>query len=365
MRENKIPYFPFAGNEQRYEKWEKEPLTVLNSLQKAEEEMGFQFPEPLQKINKKEITPKEAVDIDSLPLTRPDCPNIVMGRPHAGEFIPEDLWQSATEEGKITLSMIDRGTEKIFRSAKIPSVGTKISRFIIDPNRPPLPNSKTPGSQAPGEVMWKTGITGKEMYQIGKQPTDEAITDLSERFYLPYYNAMMGNIGQLADRRKEKGERILVLDGHSFMTSKNEIFKPICQHYGIKDLQELPLFIIGDKDGLSCDRDIRDAFQKNLEENFKALKKEEQELLLRNSLSQRIVGVNEFMKGVRNVEFYGQRAEGINSIQLETSEGMHVDEVNNDYFNASYNERGLALVQQLLEKTCLDLDPLLKNGRKD
>ncbi|EKE15799.1 MAG: N-formylglutamate deformylase [uncultured bacterium] len=358
--------FPFAGTKERYEKWENESVAVANIIELSKREKGFNLPDSLQEIKDGKITPEKAVDIDNRALENSECPNVIFGRPHAGEFVPMELWEMVTEdEGKTTFPIIDRGTEFIFRNEKIPSVGTKISRFAIDPNRPPLPGMKMGKTKALGEVLWKKGISGNPMYKEGKIPTDEKITDLSERFYLPYYNGMMATVGSLIDRTKDKEERILVLDGHSFMISQNDIFKPFCEHYGIKDLKDLPLFIIGDRDGESCDEDIREIFAQTLQKNFEELSQEEQTFLFRNSGEKRLIGVNEYMKGVRNVQFfgdYGKKTGRVNSLQLELNEGMYVDEANGDYFNAEYNQRGLELVKKLIEKTVFDINPFLKNN---
>lgn len=356
----KIPNFPFVGNKERYNIWEKEKFTLSSVLDGARKDLNCDPVESLQKIEG-EITPEKSVDVDDRALQKKDCPNIIFGRPHAGEYVPADIWDCFAEEGKVTAAMIDRGTERIFRSEEIPSVGTKIARVFIDQNRPPLPGMRTKGSAAIGGVLWKKGLTGKLMYEQDKEPSDEDIRRFSERFYLPYYNSMMGTIGSVADRRENKKERILVVDGHSFMVSDNDFFKPVCEHYGIENLKELPLFIIGDLDGKSCDQDIRDLFEQSLQKNFDELNNEVKESLLKNSSSGKIVGVNEFMKGARNVDFFGQRSEGINAIQLEVNEGMFVDEVNRDYLNASYNYDNLKVVKRLIEKTCLDVNKFLKN----
>lgn len=354
------PNFPFLGNEKRYQMWEKESVQVVNTIESAEQELGVKLPKPLQKIDGGKITPEKAIDIDNGALREKNCPNIVFGRPHVGEYVPSELWKNATRDGKMTLPIIDRGTSEIFKSEKIPSVGTKISRFIADPNRPPLPGMKTKESKAPGEVLWKKSIMGTSMFDEKKILSDDEIKNLSEKFYLPYYNAMMSTIGSLADRRESKEERILVIDGHSFPISRDKEFKMIWDHYKIKDPDKLPLFIFGDMEGKSCDQDIKDAFIEILNKNFKKLNNNEQKMLFENSKNRRIIGENEYLKGARNVEFLGQRQEGVNSFQLELNESAYVDE-NGSYYDAEYNMEKLAIMKKLIERVCLEIDPILKN----
>ena len=356
--QEKISKFPYAGNKERRNKWEKEPTEVVNTIEVIAKEKGFNLPGPLQKIKSNELTPKEAVDIDDKPLQNSDCPNIVFGRPHAGEFVPKDLYLRSTDEAKKTLAMLDRGTDIVFESKKIPSVGTKIHRVIVDPNRAPLLEVEPKNPAALGKVLWYQGIFGEDMYEKGKEPTQEEVEEIVERFYLPYYNAMMGTIGSLADRRKETSERILVVDGHSFPTSKD--LQYVWDRYKIEKPEEMSLFIIGDREGESCDEDIRKAFVEALEKNFDALNDEEKEKVLKNSKCKKIVGVNEYLKGVHNVQFYGQRSEGVNSLQLELNENAFVDE-GGGYYDASYVDENIEIVRKLIEKTCLDIDSILKN----
>lgn len=353
MSPEKISTFPYAANSERYEKWEEGTVKVLNPL----EELGLPS---MQKIEGEALTPNKTVDIDDEALRDRNCPFVVFGRPHAGEFVPQELWEAATEEGKKSLAVIDRGTNDIFKSPKVPSVGTKMSRFIIDPNRPPLLGMAMDNKVAPGEVLWYKGVFGEEIYQEDKKPTKEKVQDMAESFYLPYHNGMMATVGSLADRRTNKSQRILVIDGHSFPISNN--FQAILNRYGIKNIKEFPLFIIGDKDGKSCDTDIRNAFIKALEDEFNKLEKKNQDLLLKNSESGRIVGVNEFLKGAHNVDFYGQRREGINAIQLEINEGMFVDEKEGDYFQSTIDRERVIIVKKMIEKAALAVDSVLKGS---
>jgi len=353
-----IPKLPYTGSEERYNKWEKEPIKVVNAIETVAKEKGFKLPKPLQQIKGSELTPNEAVDIDDKPLLDPNCPNIVFGRPHAGEYIPKDLYSRSTDEAKKSLAMVDRGTDIVFKSENIPSVGTKISRLVVDPNRAPLLEAEIENPAVLGKVLWYQGGFGEDMYEEGKEPTIEEVKEIVERFYLPYYNAMMGTIGSLADRRKNEDERILVLDGHSFPTSKD--LQYVWNRYKIEKPEEMSLFIVGDREGESCDEDIREAFVEALENNFEELSDEEREKVLKNSKCKKIVGVNEYLKGVHNVQFYGQRKEGVNALQLELNENLYVDE-NGSYYDASYDEENLEIIKRLVEKTCLDIDPILKN----
>lgn len=341
---------PFIGTKERYKKWETEPVTAINMLK----ELGLPS---LQKIEGKELTPEKAVDIDGRALESINYPNIIFGRPHAGEFIPEGYWERTTEEGRRTMALVDRGTDMIFRSGEIPSVGTKITRFLVDPNRAPLLDMDSKNSRVPGKVLWYKGVSDEAIYKEGQEPTREEVADLVERFYLPYYNGMLKIVGALTDRKKNTDERILVIDGHSFPISAN--FKSYFEKYGLKDPENLPLFILGDSDGTTCDSDIQEAFILALKNNFSQLETKTREDLL-GAIKGGLIGINKPFKGVHNVHFYGQREQGVNCIQLECNETAYVNTKEGDYYNAEYNFGNMGQIQKLLEKTCKDIAPILK-----
>lgn len=350
MEKPEKPRLVYSEDEEKGRKWEKEPIKIVNSL----EQLGLPT---LQHIEGEEITPREAVDIDTRGLRKKDNLNIVFGRPHAGELVPQVIWGRTTDQGKKTLVTIDRGTTDIFKSEYIPSVGTKISRFIADPNRAPFLEMDPKNPSVPGKVLWYKGIFDENIYKEGKEPLEEEVRDLTERFYLPYYNYMMGMIGSLTDRRRNRNERILVVDGHSFPIS--ETLRVIYDRYGVKDPRELPLFIIGDGGGVSCDGDIMAFFREALEKNFRALDKKEQEALMKD-IRGKVVELNYPFKGVHNVLFFGQRKEGVNAIQLECNEGAFINEKDGNWYDFSYDHERIKIMQKLVEKTCRDTDPILK-----
>lgn len=342
--------YNFAEQGNQLEKLER-PMKVVNVL----DEMGVQS---LQTVQEGELTPNNSIDVDDRALSKENCISVCFGRPHTGEFAPKELWNGMTEEGKKTLVFIDRGTSEIFRSDKISSVGTKMSRFIIDLNRG-LTQKNT--DYIAGALNWETGIDNGPIYQEGKKPTAEEVTDLAEAYFLPYYNKMMGVIGSLADRRKDKEERILVIDGHSFPVS--EIVKEYFKEYGVDDPSELPMFILGDGDGKSCDPDIREAFVEALKKNFSELDESIQKQLKKN-IKGDVVGLNFPFKGLHNINFYGGRENGINAFQLECNEEAYTTDEKGDYFSAKYNFENINVIQKLLEKTSQDIDFLLKGKKK-
>jgi|SRR3989344_1788331 len=354
----KGPKFPFADNKSRLESRER--------LQRVYNVMETQGLPSRPDMRREMMTGEDAVVKDFKILADADCPNIVIGIPHAGENAPENLKSRLTDEGNETFALLDLGTPEIFKSKKIPWAQFGITRFVVDPNREPLfdiDKKKEQGKPA-GTILWTEGIRFGPVYKEGMKPTTEEAESLAERYYLPYYNTIMGAVGTLVDRRKDKvAERVLIIDGHSFPVTKDA--KHWYDHYGVPDQEKLPMFILGTRDGEGCDEDIIRAFEEALQKNYDALTEEE-----KNLISKEVGGPlfirNHYMKGVHNVKFWGaaHKEYGISAIQIECNERSYVDRpLNANWRDFAYNSQKQDIIHGLIEKTALDIDPLLK-GKK-
>lgn len=334
--------------ENKGQKESKEKLTipVLNVLQ----EMGRPS---LQSVENNEITLENVIDIDARALQNPDCPYVIFGRPHAGEYVPKEVWDKTTQEGKEIFTIVDRGTHDIFKSEKIPSVGTKINRYLVDLNRSPYTQSDVPGN-----VTWFKGVYNESVFKENEEPSTEELSEFVKDYYLPYQKKMNGLIGAVADRRENKQQRILIIDGHSFSTT-GDMMATYFKMYGIENPKDLPMFIIGDGEGYSCDLDILEAFTEAIKKNFEELTEEEKNLL-RENVKGDIVGLNHPFKGVHNVKYYGERNQSVNGFQIECNESLYIDESEDKYSTGKYNLQKLHLIKRVVEKSCTDVDYLLK-----
>lgn len=352
------PHFPFVDNKSRLESREQ-PQRVYNVM----EARGLPSRPEMRRT---EMRGEDAVVKNFKPLVDPDCPNIVIGIPHAGESVPENLKDRLTEEGNETLSITDLGTPEIFRSNKIPWAQFGISRYVVDPNREPaFEQKKSEHGTPPGTILWTEGMYFGPMYKAGQQPSPEEAEALAERYYLPYYNTVMGAVGTLADRRKDKKkQRVLIIDGHSFPITDN--VKHWYKHYGIEDPKKMPMFILGTREGEGCDDDIIEAFEAALQENYNALPEEKKKLIAKDAGNPLFLR-NYKMKGVHNVKFWGKYHQeyGINALQIECNERAYVDRSpEGSWESFTYNEEKMAILRELIEKTALALDPLLKGATK-
>lgn len=358
MSEKNPQNFPFIDNDRRTESREQ-PQKVYNVM----DARGLPSRPEMRRT---EMTGEDAVIKGFKPLARADCPNVVIGIPHAGENAPVDIRGRLTEEGDETMALLDLATPEIFRSEKIPWAQFGITRFVVDPNRAPAfdINVKTEHGKPPGTILWAKGFKDGPMYKEGEQPSPEEIEALAERYYLPYYNAIMGAVGTLVDRRHDKSkgskERVLIIDGHSFPVTPD--MKHWYDSYGIEDPEQMPMFILGTREGESCDDDVIAAFEEALTKNYKALSPEEK-ALIGDGVGGPLFIRNYYMKGVHNVKFWGaaHQEHGINALQIECNERAYMDRPEGaPWKEFAYNPTKQTVMHHLIEKTALDIDPFLK-----
>jgi N-formylglutamate amidohydrolase len=352
-----IESFIMADDAERREERETQKTHVVNI---REEEGLPSRPE----MREGDITGNDVVMEYLEPLRRADAPHVLIGIPHEGELVPEDLASRLTEEGRDTLIYTDVATRDVFGSPDIPHIAFGVSRYVTDPNRVPDFGLTPPTGQgkAPGKIFWRDGIHFKPLYRGGEEPTPEEAYAMAERFYLPYYRAMMGAVGQMLDHRgNPREERVLVIDGHSFPI--NEDMRPYYEHYGVKDPENLPLFILGTRDNQSCAPDILEEFARLLKVNFESMPASERKHLLER-IPGGLVGKNMPFKGVHNVRFWGQQGQGVSCIQVECNERGYSTGGDKTGRDEKIDPERVHRMQQLIEQTAKQMEPLLRGEKK-
>lgn len=318
-----------------------------------------------QNAESAELTLNTFISGDVSMIERGDCPNVIFMAPHSGEYAPQNLFKRLTDEGKAGTAIIDAGTFFITQSDKIPHLATKLSRFGagFDLNRRPPEEAANPN--APGSFIWDRTMTGGAMYKPGEEPTEAERAYLST-FHAKYYKRLEEAVEKLSEQKKE-GERVLMLDVHAFVDvrSQNISTSTLLGRYlkpddlaAVKEAN--PLFILSDRQGFCCDDDIKAAFGEHLRKNFDALSEEDRALLLAaNGSKQIVVSEQWFTAGGYNAE-HGNKVRSdkpwINTLQLEINPTIFVDfDPVGGFEHATYNDKKLAVVKQLLEKSVMDL----------
>jgi formiminoglutamase len=222
-------------------------------------------------------------------ITRGDGP-VVLGMPHTGTHIPEEIFAKLTPVGK-TLADTDWHIDRLYRgllgSATI--VRATFHRYVIDANRPPSGESLYPGQNTTGLVPL-TDFDGESIWDT--KPTSEEIASRRQDFHAPYHAALAGELERVC-----AGHGIAVLyDCHSIRSRIPFLFEGT-----------LPDFNIGTNAGQSCAPEMEAAVNG-----------------ICTAADGYISVVNGRFKGGWTTRHYGRPAEGIHAIQMELAQGTHL-----------------------------------------
>lgn len=191
----------------------------------------------------------------------------------------------------------------------------KVSRYVIDLNRPPGGESLYPGQTTTGLCPTET-FRGEPLYGAAQVPGAAQQTDRLARYWRPYHDALRAEL----DRLKALHGAVLLWDAHSIASVLPRLFEG-----------QLPDLNFGTADGRSCAPAI-----------------------LGNVVAQVVSTpfshvVNGRFKGGYITRHYGAPADGVHAIQLEMAQHLYMLE--DPPF--TYLEYKATSVQPLLQKMLL------------
>jgi N-formylglutamate deformylase len=168
----------------------------------------------------------------------------------------------------------------------------RVSRYVIDLNRPPTGESLYPGQTTTGLCPTET-FPGEALYAPGREPDAAELACRLEDYWRPYHDALASELARL---KAEHGS-VLLWDAHSIASVLPRLFDG-----------KLPDLNFGTADGKSCDA----------------------------GLLERVVGVarNSAFTTVENGRFkggyitrhYGAPGQGVHAIQLEMCQSLYMQE---------------------------------------
>lgn len=127
--------------------------------------------------------------------------------PHGGTTVPASVQDRLALTEEDILYYCDPATTAIFafRKSVAASIDTRVSRMVVDLNRPPIP---LPGKDPDGVIKRKT-IDGKEVYRPGKFPDIPFAQRLMMEHYFPFHQ----KVDELIDSRHVS----IAFDCHSML----------------------------------------------------------------------------------------------------------------------------------------------------
>lgn len=160
---------------------------------------------------------------------------IVLGLPHTGTWIPDDIAARLTPLGR-TLADTDWHIERLYDGLLdgVTTVRATFHRYVIDANRDPSGASLYPGQNTTGLVPL-TDFDGEPLWL--KPPTEAEIAARRKRYHAPYHAALRSELDAAIKRH---GIAILY-DCHSIRAKIPFLFDG-----------KLPDFNIGTNQGQSC-----------------------------------------------------------------------------------------------------------------
>ena len=254
---------------------------------------------------------------------------IVLGLPHSGTFVPDDVANNLNENGR-KLADTDWYIDRLYTGLlpEITTVAANFHRYVIDANRDPEGISLYP-NQNTTTLVPKTDFDGLDIWET--PPSEKDIKNRRADFHVPYHSALRA---ELERARALHGVAILY-DCHSIRSNIPFLFDGI-----------LPDFNIGTKMGTTCAEEIEAAV---------------------NSICTNVPGLSSVLngrfKGGWTTRHYGRPADGIHAIQMELAQSTYLTtEAEPWTFDRSKADQLRPILTSILA-TLADLAPSLGGSR--
>ncbi|WP_254699834.1 N-formylglutamate deformylase [Trinickia violacea] len=170
---------------------------------------------------------------------------LLVSIPHLGRIIPDELLGSYTSAAK-TVADTDWHLDQLYdfaARAGASVLSARVSRYVIDLNRPPSGESLYPGQTTTGLCPTET-FRGEPLYLDGKTPSAEETQARVRDYHAPYHAKLRETLDAM---RKEHGT-VLLWEAHSIASVLPRLFDG-----------KLPDLNLGTNSGDSCDPRILDA----------------------------------------------------------------------------------------------------------
>jgi N-formylglutamate deformylase len=187
----------------------------------------------------------------------------------------------------------------------------KVSRYVIDLNRPPGGESLYPGQTSTGLCPLET-FRGEPLYRPGNEPDAAEQQHRLQHYWMPYHQALAAELARLNAAHGS----VLLWDAHSIAGVLPRLFEG-----------RLPDLNLGTHSGQSCSPAVIDCV-----------------LAVAQACGFSHV-LNGRFKGGYITSHYGQPTHNVNAIQLEMRQSLYMDEAP----PFSYLEHRAKAVQPLLQ----------------
>ena len=230
----------------------------------------------------------------SFTLERGSAP-LLLSLPHVGTAVPDDLAPALVPRG-LALEDTDWHLAEVYGFARALGASVlvpKVSRYVIDLNRPPENAPMYPGANNT-ELVPTRFFSGDPLYREGAVPEASEIERRVAVYWRPYHDALGVELARLRDTH---GHAVL-WDGHSIQAELPWLFEG-----------RLPDLNLGTAAGASCAPSLRDALA---------------EVLAAQSAFSHVVDGR--FKGGYITRHYGCPRNRVHAVQLEMALSTYMDE---------------------------------------
>ncbi len=220
---------------------------------------------------------------------------LLVSVPHCGTLIPAALREAYVPRA-LDCEDTDWHLERLYGFARelgASLIVPRLSRYVIDLNRPPDDTPMYPGANNT-ELCPTRFFTGDPLYRDGQAPDAAEIARRRDAYWRPYHDALAGELARL---RETHGHATL-FDGHSIHPALPWLFEG-----------RLPALNLGTAAGSSCAPALRDALAG---------------VLARQQRYDHVVDGR--FKGGYITRHYGRPAEQVHAVQLEMTWTCYMDE---------------------------------------
>ncbi|WP_028226400.1 N-formylglutamate deformylase [Paraburkholderia ferrariae] len=219
---------------------------------------------------------------------------LLISIPHLGTAIPNDVRPQLTDIAS-EVADTDWHLDRLYGFARqmgASVLGARVSRYVIDLNRPPSGESLYPGQTTTGLCPTET-FRGEPLYRHGAGVDAAEVARRLEQYWRPYHAQLRSEL----DRLVAEFGAVLLWEAHSIASVLPRLFEG-----------KLPDLNLGTNSGLSCDASVLEAITATLgDQPFTWI-------------------ANGRFKGGYNTRFYGEPKQGVHAVQLEMCQSTYMSE---------------------------------------
>lgn len=220
---------------------------------------------------------------------------LLISIPHLGTTLPEEL-QNAYSDEALQLADTDWHLDRLYAIARPLGASflcAKVSRYVIDLNRPSTGESLYPG-QTTTSLCPTTTFKGVPLYRSGMEPDAVEVQRRVDTYWRPYHIALRMEL----ERLRAWHPQVLLWEAHSIASVLPRLFNG-----------KLPDLNFGTNDGAACDPEVLQAVLAPLD-----------------TQSGYTHVVNGRFKGGYITRHFGAPEAGIHAIQLEMCQCLYMNE---------------------------------------